>query len=52
MAKEITKQQIEQLKQYTSPEISDLIKSVKINREPRGWEKPSDHTPVILELDN
>jgi len=36
----------------TSPEISDLIKSVKINREPRGWEKPSDHTPVILELDN
>ncbi len=35
----------------TSPEISDLIKNVKINREPRGWEKPSDHTPVILELD-
>ena len=36
----------------TSPEISDLIKSVKINRDPRGWEKPSDHTPVILELNN
>ena len=36
----------------TSPEISDLIKSVKINREPRGWEKASDHTPVILELSN
>ena len=34
----------------TSPEITDLIKSVKINREPRGWEKASDHTPVMLEI--
>ena len=34
----------------TSPEITDLIKSVSINRNPRGWEKASDHTPVILEL--
>ena len=34
----------------TSPEITDLIKSIKINREPRGWEKPSDHTPVTLEI--
>lgn len=34
----------------TSPEITDLIKSVKIDRTPRGWEKASDHTPVILEL--
>ena len=34
----------------TSPDITDLIKSAKIDREPRGWEKPSDHTPVILEI--
>ena len=34
----------------TSPEITDLIKKVKINREPRGWEKASDHTPVSIEL--
>ena len=34
----------------TSPEITDIIKSVKIDRNPRGWEKPSDHTPVKLEL--
>ena len=34
----------------TSPEITDLIKSVKIDRNPRGWEKASDHTPVILEI--
>ena len=36
----------------TSPEITDLIKLVKINRNPRGWEKASDHTPVTLEIDN
>ena len=34
----------------TSPEITDLIKSVNINRDPRSWEKASDHTPVTLEL--
>ena len=34
----------------TSPEITDIIKSVKIDRSPRGWEKASDHTPVILEI--
>ena len=36
----------------TSPEITDLIKEVKIDRKPREWEKPSDHTPVILEINN
>ena len=36
----------------TSPEVTDLIKNVKIDREPRSWEKPSDHTPVIIELNN
>ncbi len=36
----------------TSPEITDLIKEVKIDRRPRGWGKASDHTPVILEINN
>ena len=36
----------------TSPEITDLIQSVKIDRNPRGWEKASDHTPVILEIND
>lgn len=36
----------------TSPEVTDLIKKININREPRGWEKASDHAPVILELNN
>ena len=34
----------------TSSEITDLIKKVKINREPRGWEKASDHTPVTIDI--
>jgi len=36
----------------TTPEITDIVKEVKIDREPRSWEKASDHTPVILELIN
>ena len=36
----------------TTADITDLIKKVEVNREPRGWEKASDHTPVILELFN
>ena len=34
----------------TSPEITDIIKKININRDPRSWEKASDHAPVILEL--
>ena len=36
----------------TTPEVTDLIKTVNVNREPRGWEKASDHTPVTIELIN
>ena len=25
-----------------------LITGCEIDREPRGWEKPSDHTPVVF----
>jgi exodeoxyribonuclease-3 len=35
--------------------IGEALKSVAraatIDREPRRWERPSDHTPVMLELD-
>jgi exodeoxyribonuclease-3 len=33
-----------------SPEAADRMTSCVIDREPRGKEKASDHTPVILEL--
>lgn len=33
-----------------SPTLADNLQSCKIDKSPRGWEKPSDHTPVILEI--
>lgn len=33
-----------------SPEIADRVQSCEIDAEPRGWDKPSDHTPVIIEI--
>ncbi len=34
-----------------SPSIADRAKNCWIDVKPRGWEKPSDHTPVLLEID-
>ena len=36
----------------TSPELTDLIKTIRVNRDPRSWEKASDHTPVTIEFNN
>ena len=36
----------------TTPNLTDLIKKVYVNRDPRGWEKASDHTPVTVILEN
>jgi exodeoxyribonuclease-3 len=33
-----------------SPAITDRMISCSIDRTPRGWEKASDHTPVLLEF--
>ncbi len=33
-----------------SPQAADRLISCEIDRDPRGWEKPSDHTPVVCEL--
>lgn len=33
-----------------SPELADRARSCKINVTPRGWDRPSDHTPVELEI--
>ena len=33
-----------------SNSIINLVKNVKINKYPRGREKPSDHTPIEIEL--
>ncbi len=34
-----------------SPQAADRLKEAGIDRETRGWEKPSDHVPVWTEID-
>ena len=34
-----------------SPQAADRLVSCEIDPTPRGWEKPSDHVPVIVKLD-
>jgi len=34
----------------TSPAITDRLISCQIDKTPRGWDSPSDHTPIILEI--
>jgi exodeoxyribonuclease-3 len=35
---------------WVTPALQDRIKDTQILRAARGWEKPSDHVPVTLEL--
>ena len=30
--------------------LAERLKSCEIDREPRGWDKPSDHAPIIVEF--
>jgi len=34
-----------------SPQAADKLVAAGIDKTPRGWEKPSDHTPVWCEID-
>ena len=34
-----------------SPQAADRFTSASIDKRTRGWEKPSDHVPVVTELD-
>lgn len=34
-----------------SPQAADRLRAVDIHREVRDWEKPSDHVPLVIELD-
>ena len=33
-----------------SPQAADRLKSVSIDKRVRGWDKPSDHVPVLVDL--
>ncbi len=34
-----------------SPQAADRLKTCVIHRDVRGWDKPSDHVPVVIELE-
>ncbi len=34
-----------------TPQAADLVTDARVDRHVRGWEKPSDHVPVWVELD-
>ena len=36
----------------TCPLLTDRIQSCEIDKEPRGWDRPSDHTPIALTLNS
>jgi exodeoxyribonuclease-3 len=36
---------------WVSPALGDAVKSMRVMRDARGWERPSDHVPVVVELD-
>lgn len=33
-----------------SPTYADRLKTCRINKTPRGWDSPSDHTPIEIEI--
>jgi len=33
-----------------SPTLTDRLMRCTIDKTPRGWDKPSDHTPIIVTL--
>lgn len=34
-----------------TPDVAARLKACEIDKTPRTWEKPSDHTPIVLTLD-
>ena len=34
-----------------SPSLAKKLKTVGVDREPRGWEKTSDHAPMWVEVE-
>jgi exodeoxyribonuclease-3 len=35
-----------------SPQAADLLRGCVIHKDVRGWDKPSDHVPLVVELDD
>ena len=37
--------------QLLSPQAADLLTACRVDKHVRGWEGPSDHVPVVIDLD-
>ncbi|HET6223552.1 MAG TPA: exodeoxyribonuclease III, partial [Dongiaceae bacterium] len=35
---------------WVTPALKSALKSAKVMRDARGWDTPSDHVPVVVEL--
>ena len=35
---------------WVSPALADKVEGMRVLRDARGWERPSDHAPVIVDL--
>ena len=36
---------------WATNRLFNNVKNIKIIKDARGWEKPSDHVPVVIEID-
>ena len=37
---------------WASAKLADSIRGVEVVKEARGWERPSDHVPVLVDIDH
>jgi exodeoxyribonuclease-3 len=37
---------------WASEKLAASIRSMEIVKEARGWERPSDHVPVLVDIDH
>ena len=35
---------------WVSPRLADTLSNLRILKEARGWERPSDHVPISIEI--
>ena len=36
---------------WSSPDLGPHLESIAIHKEARGWEKPSDHVPIVAQFE-
>lgn len=36
---------------WVTPSLADKVRSVEILEDARGWDRPSDHVPILMKID-